>query len=284
MRFPAAPFWMALALLVPVMASAQNNPPVADAGEDQTIFLGDTTMLHGIATDPDGHAIVDWSWEVVSAPSGGVYGLLNSDTAEPTFSTDSIGDYLVTARAWDGLAWSDPDALVVTVVENQPPMAVASASPLSGPAPLTVQFDGADSSDPEDDDLFYDWIFGDGETGAEATAIHEYTSQGLYSVVLVVTDARGDDDFDTIAITVTDPTIPALSPGADPGSQHPRTPPTQAFDRRNRVLSRELVASVDLCTPTLVYQRRLAKRSHATLRCEQVMVFMSSRIWHWRFR
>ena len=40
---------------------------------------------------------------------------------------------------------------------NNPPQAVASANPTSGPAPLTVQFTGSGSSDPDGDAISYAW-------------------------------------------------------------------------------------------------------------------------------
>ena len=46
---------------------------------------------------------------------------------------------------------------------NQPPTAVIQAAPTSGPAPLTVQFNGGGSSDPEGSALTYAWdLDGDG--------------------------------------------------------------------------------------------------------------------------
>ncbi len=195
----------AVLLLIPVVTKAQNNPPVAEAGEHQTIFLGDDVTLHGTATDPDGHPIVGWQWEVVSAPAGSNYNLSASTTPDPVFTADTLGGYGITLIAWDGLAWSEPDATVVWVVENQPPTAVASATPLSGPAPLVVTFDGTGSSDPEGGDLLYDWDFDNGEYGTGATPTHVYESPGTYYVFLVVTDTHGLDDFDGIEITVEEP-------------------------------------------------------------------------------
>ncbi len=51
-----------LAVLAVVVISAgtalANEPPVADAGPLQTIYLGDSVTLHGTATDPDGDPII----------------------------------------------------------------------------------------------------------------------------------------------------------------------------------------------------------------------------------
>lgn len=213
MRFPAAPIWMALALLVPAIASAQNNPPVADAGESQTIFLGDVAILHGAATDPDGDPIVGWQWDTASAPADSNPVFWDADTPDATFTTDTVGDYIITLVAQDYFAWSDPAFTSVTVVENQPPTAVAAASPASGPAPLVVAFDGTGSFDPEGGSLLYDWTFDDGAYGTGPRPVHEYTTPGAYAVSLKATDDRGNIDFDTVDITVTEPPlVPALSP------------------------------------------------------------------------
>lgn len=184
-------------------ALAQNSPPVADAGPWHTIYLGDSVTLHGTATDPDGDPIMGWQWQVISAPTGSVYDLAFANTPDPSFATDTLGDYVITLIARDYFAWGDPDATLVTVVENQPPTAVASASPLSGQAPLTVSFDGTGSSDPEGGPLWYVWVFGDGHTGTGATPDHEYEYPFSYEVFLMVTDEGGASDFDPIEITVT---------------------------------------------------------------------------------
>jgi glucose/arabinose dehydrogenase len=77
---------------------------------------------------------------------------------------------------------------------NNPPNAVATASPTSGPAPLTVQFTGSGSSDPDGDALSYSWdLNGDGTYG-DSTAANPsftYTTAGTYPVTLRVTDSRG---------------------------------------------------------------------------------------------
>jgi len=87
---------------------------------------------------------------------------------------------------------------------NQDPFAVISASPTSGTAPLTVQFDATSSTDPDGDALTFAWNFGDGTNGAGATVTHTFTSPGQYTVGLTVTDARGASSTDYQTIQVAD--------------------------------------------------------------------------------
>ncbi|HKP10935.1 MAG TPA: glycoside hydrolase family 44 protein, partial [Blastocatellia bacterium] len=63
---------------------------------------------------------------------------------------------------------------------NAPPLAVASASPQSGTAPLAVAFDGRGSSDPDGTIASYAWNFGDGAVASGATANHTYANAGTY--------------------------------------------------------------------------------------------------------
>ena len=87
---------------------------------------------------------------------------------------------------------------------NQAPNAVIQATPLSGPAPLTVTFDGRASSDPNaGDTLTYSWdLNGDGSFGDALTAqtSFTYTQAKLYNVQLKVTDNQGA--FDVVRVLI----------------------------------------------------------------------------------
>jgi PKD repeat protein len=96
---------------------------------------------------------------------------------------------------------------------NQLPTAVAQATPLSGPSPLTVTFDGTGSSDPDPGDTIvsYAWdLDGDGQFD-DSTAVQPtftYTVGGSYTTRLRVTDSRGASGISApVVITVGTPPV-----------------------------------------------------------------------------
>jgi len=85
---------------------------------------------------------------------------------------------------------------------NCPPKAVAKANPTNGPTPLTVSFDGTDSSDPDPGDtLTYAWdLDSDGpfDDADSPQPGFTYSTAGNYDVQLRVTDSQGAwDKLDT---------------------------------------------------------------------------------------
>jgi PKD repeat protein len=92
---------------------------------------------------------------------------------------------------------------VQATAPNQKPSANFSATPSSGVAPLTVDFDASDSYDPDGSIVSYTWNFGDGATGTGSTVSHTYTSGNIYLVSLTVTDNDGAADTGTRQILVT---------------------------------------------------------------------------------
>ena len=117
--------------------------------------------------------------------------------SQDTVSVDPIQGGLTFSKWADGQTSNAHDFLVGTTPAtytaqyvNQPPVAVASVSPLGGVAPLAVQFTGSGSSDPEFTTLTYGWDFGDGGSSTQADPAHTYTNPGTYTATLTVTDQR----------------------------------------------------------------------------------------------
>ncbi|MER6668684.1 PQQ-dependent sugar dehydrogenase [Amycolatopsis japonica] len=92
---------------------------------------------------------------------------------------------------------------------NRPPTAVATATPSSGPAPLTVRFDGTASTDPDaGDTLSYAWdLDADGayDDSSAADPTWTYTAAAAVDAGLRVTDAHGASATTTVRVTVGNP-------------------------------------------------------------------------------
>ena len=145
-----------------------------------------THFLPNSALETNGQAITDSPIDIEFGPDGSLYVL----------------DY------GDGFFRANPDAGLYRIdytPGNKAPTARISADPISSSGvPLTVEFDGAGSSDPEGGALTYDWDFtGDGTfdaTGVEAT--HTYTELGSYTARLRVTDPEGRRGITSRVISV----------------------------------------------------------------------------------
>jgi serralysin len=85
---------------------------------------------------------------------------------------------------------------------NQPPVAVISAAPTSGVAPVTVAFIGSGSYDPDGSVTGYAWSFGNGATSNAADPSYTFTTAGTYTVTLTVTDNKGATRSTTTTISV----------------------------------------------------------------------------------
>ncbi|WP_290060531.1 PQQ-dependent sugar dehydrogenase [Amycolatopsis solani] len=92
---------------------------------------------------------------------------------------------------------------------NRPPVAAATATPSSGPAPLTVQFDGTGSTDPDaGDTLSYAWDLDADGAYDDSTAPRPtwtYAAAAAVDAGLRLTDSRGASATTTVRVTVGNP-------------------------------------------------------------------------------
>ncbi|MGC4115068.1 MAG: PKD domain-containing protein [Myxococcales bacterium] len=131
------------------------------------------------------------------------------------YSFPAAGGHVVQVRVTDSTGQSDTKTANITVntAGNKTPTADAQGTPLTGPAPLTVAFDGSGSTDQEDGtNLTFSWDFGDGSAKAtQATTSHTYQAAGTFTATLTVTDSGGASSSDVLTIRVTGNEKPDIS-------------------------------------------------------------------------
>src|SRR5881396_2294696 len=120
------------------------------------------------------------------------------------FSTQLLldeGTQTITVEALDAAGNRGSASVSFAVVLNRPPTASAGG-PYSGDAGQAISFNGASSTDPDNDPLSFAWDFGDGTTGTGATPSHSYRTPGSFTVALTVSDGRGGTDTATTKATI----------------------------------------------------------------------------------
>jgi PKD repeat protein len=173
-----------------------NNPPVAEAGSDVTIYLGTGITFDGTGSyDPDGTvAYYDWDFG-----DGHSYGT----GASPYYVYTEHGVFTVTLTVTDNNGATAEDSCTITVLDN-PPVANAGFD-ITIHLGTAITFDSAGSGDVDGSIIGYDWDFGDGTShGSGASPTHTYLNHGVYTVTLMVTDDDVATAEDTCTVTVLD--------------------------------------------------------------------------------
>jgi hypothetical protein len=195
-------------------------PPIANAGPDQNVHLGDPVQLDGSASsDPEDEAL-NYLWEMVGRPAGSNAALDNPNAEKPSFTTDVQGAYTFRLIVNDGRLNSPADTVIIYTNYGTP---VANAgvdqSVLFG---TVAQLDGSDSTNPESSPLTYQWAIDSGPAGSTA-ALDDPNAEkpsftpdkkGVYVVSLVVNNGVYDSGIDLVVISVYN-NPPVARAGAD---------------------------------------------------------------------
>ncbi|MFZ4719297.1 MAG: PKD domain-containing protein [Ilumatobacteraceae bacterium] len=145
----------------------------------------------------DDGSIVAYSWDF-----GDGSPLATGPTANHTYA--AAGSYVASLTVTDNGGLTNTATTTIDVLANQPPVAVASATPASGQAPLSVQLSSAGSNDPLGSIVAYSWDFGDGSpVSSDPNPVHVY-EEGNFTATLTVTDDNGATATATVALAVTE--------------------------------------------------------------------------------
>jgi hypothetical protein len=176
---------------------------------------GGAYAFDGTSVPCEGTFVFDFTDILPGTPTGYSYGLQVTDSdgvGSAEFLGYKLTDMLrgtasggllapprVVDNGWiiEGLLYpSDPESV---------PVAVASAQPASGRAPLTVKFDGVGSSG---DIYAYVWNFGDGSSPVQVQApstftTHTFSTAGTYTATLTVLDENWAESSNQVVVRVT---------------------------------------------------------------------------------
>ncbi|NLX75710.1 MAG: PKD domain-containing protein, partial [Synergistaceae bacterium] len=124
----------------------------------------------------------------------------NSSLQNPSHNYTEAGIYTVTLTI-DGPGGSDVETKTGYITVYDPAQADFTATPLTGVAPLEVDFTNLSSGDYDS----FTWDFGDGGNSSLQNPTHIYTEPGVYTVKLSVSGLGGTDvETKTGYITVYD--------------------------------------------------------------------------------
>jgi PKD repeat protein len=182
-----------------------NQAPVVIATATPTSGTTHLNVDFSGSTSTDDTGIVTYAWDFGDGTT--------ADTADPQHIYTTVGSFTAILTVTDDEGLSDTVSVLITVnvPPNEAPVAIATATPISGTTPLNVDFSGSTSTD-DTGILTYAWDFGEGTTADTADPQHIYTTVGSFTATLTVTD---DEDLsDTVSVLITVNALPNEAPVA----------------------------------------------------------------------
>ena len=204
---------VATALTIAIADNVQiNEPPVADAGMDQTVSEDESVTLNGgDSMDPES-GVLTYLWEQTD---GMAVALTNADTATASFtapqvSADELLMFQLTVTDDNGQEHSDSVTVTITdAATNQPPVAHAGDD-----TDVTendrLMLDATASHDPEGGDISFQWAqlegpptpLQDDATGTPHFTAPEVDVDMLLTFQVTVTDSDGLSSTDTVNVLI----------------------------------------------------------------------------------
>lgn len=231
---------------VTVNPAAANQPPVANAGVDQSIKLPTNAInITGAGTDADG-TIAEFLWIKISGPSVTING---ANTATLALTNMVEGNYIFELKVTDDDGDSDADQLAIEVLPaalNVAPVVSAGDDvSLKLPENAATLFGTATDSDGTIASLLWTQISGPAATLTNVTTTDLGLSnllEGVYTFRLTATDDGGLTAFDDVKVTVL-PEITFPEPSVTAGDDQIVQLPANSVDITALAESEGVIAS-----------------------------------------
>ncbi|MDF1544856.1 MAG: Ig-like domain-containing protein [bacterium] len=187
--------------IVSISVITTNQIPIADAGPDQVdLPAGQPVQLDGSGSfDPDLSGLT-YDWQQIS---GAIVTLSDNTASQPTFTPTVIDVYLFELTVFDGVDFSAPDTVSITVISGAPPQAVAD---------LSIQIVG--------DAVQLSWSAVTLDTDALPAIIDRYVIYRGTSAYFVPTPADSIGATDDLTLTFTDTDLGGANVVGDTATQY----------------------------------------------------------------
>jgi hypothetical protein len=197
----------AVALSILFYTMLANHRPIVNslAAEPERVLPRGSCQIVCNATDPDGDEL-SYGW---SADGGGITG----EGATVTWTApSSVGSCNVTVMVIDGRGGGVADYVTITVRTNSPPTINSLIADADWILPLGSLNVTCDASDPDGDELSYEWTATGGDIFGTGAAVNWTAPQdvGVYNVTVVVADGHGREDTRFVSLSVATGTPPTI--------------------------------------------------------------------------
>lgn len=196
-----------------MVITTQNSKPVANAGPDESLFIGAQKTLNGSLSFDVDYDALGYQWSISAKPDGSNPTLLNENKVNPEFTADKPGIYVLQLIVSDGTLSSDPDSVIL---EAKAPEVSIQASITSGSAPLDVTLNAIPNGGFAPYQFQWD-LDGNGSTDdARKNFVYTFLQRGVYQLTLKMKDAKGYEAVAQQTINVT--SAPSVLASASPSS------------------------------------------------------------------
>ena len=196
---------MILAILFDMML-ANHRPAITVLGAEpeRVLPLGSCQIVCN-ATDHDGDEL-SYNW---SASGGNISG---TGASVNWTAPDSEGSYDVTVIVTDGHGGEVMDYVIIEVRANKPPTIASLVADADWTTPSGSINVTCDASDPDGDELSYEWSTTGGDISGTGAVVNWAAPQevGIYYITVVAKDGHGREDTKSVILSVATGTPPTI--------------------------------------------------------------------------
>jgi hypothetical protein len=194
---------VAISIILDMMLA--NHQPAISLAAPERVLPSRSCQIVCNATDRDGDEL-SYNW---SASGGDITGMGPEVT---WIAPDSEGSYDVTVIVTDGRGGEVMDYVIIEVRANRPPTIASLVADADWTTPSGSISVTCDASDPDGDELSYEWSTTGGDISGTGAVVNWAAPQevGIYHITVVAKDGHGREGTRSVILSVATGTPPTI--------------------------------------------------------------------------